>query len=229
MTANRARLDYLLTLLLGWPRWLAVGICLACTCISVLHTQRNSASTSQLSPVVVATHQLTAGIALTSADLRMANWPTTAMPSGAIRKPGDVVGRRLADRLPSGEPIVVDDLLDTSIASALAAGRVATTVTLSNPNQAAIVHQGAVIDLYPGPGDRVLVSGTPVSGTPVSGTVRAIARNVAVLSVLPDAHSGTSGDQSGGLNLVIATDRTTAAQLADHPSGTFLATLTSPP
>ncbi len=173
--------------------------------------------------MLVTARPLGPGVLLTSADMRTADWPAAAIPAGAFRRPEQAIGRRLASQLAGGEPVASGALLEPAIAAALADGKVATTVRLTNPNQGAILRNGAVIDLY-GAADDVLVSGKPI----VSGS-RAVATNVEVLAILPASEGVDSRGQPAELNLVVATDRVTAARLADHLSSSLLATLTRPP
>jgi Flp pilus assembly protein CpaB len=158
---------------------------------------------------------------LAAADLSPARWPATAVPAGALHRSIDAVGRRVAGALARGEPIQLSSLLEPAIAAALGAGQVATTVTLADPHQVAILAIGSRIDLY---------GATPTSGGLVQGAAEgtAVARNALVLAILPATE--LSGDLSppDTPGLIIATDPTTAGRLAAHMSTPFLATLVPP-
>ncbi|MGC8477263.1 MAG: flagellar basal body P-ring formation chaperone FlgA [Acetobacteraceae bacterium] len=52
----------------------------------------------------VAAHPLTAGAVLTAADMRMERRPAALVAGGAARRPGQVVGRELAQALAAGAP-----------------------------------------------------------------------------------------------------------------------------
>jgi pilus assembly protein CpaB len=221
MRLTSLRPDVLFDSLAGWPRRLAAAFCLIAAVVSAL---RPGGSTGQLVPVVVAARPIAAGATLTATDLRIARWPAGDVPSGAVGQLPGAVGGRVAGPLARGEPVSSGVLLAPAVARALALGLVATTVTLTSPDQAAILHTGAVIDLYSGSSDGVMVEGKTVSdGSPA----QPLANDVEVLAVLPaaPAQSAVAGN---GLSLVIAARPATAARLAAHVSGTFLATLVRP-
>lgn len=129
-----------------------------------------------------------------------------------------------------GEPLTPFRLLDTGIADSLSPSQVGATITLSDPGQAVIVHTGASIDIYLGssPDAVVLSDGRPVAGSPLpsSSAGRPIASEIRVIAVLPNADGGGTGRAS--LTIVAAVDRPTAARLAEHPAGPFIATLRPP-
>lgn len=225
MTSTRARLESVLTALAGWPRRLAASVCLVAAAFSALGTAGRPGP-SRLAAVVVAGRPLAAGTLLTTGDLTVARWPASNVPTAMLGRVSDAVGRRVAAALARGEPVSTGSLLEPAIARALAAGRVATTVALADANQAAILHPGALVDLYPESNEAVLAAGKPVSDTTSAGP---IVRNVEVLAVLPaspatDQHLGPQGS----LGLIVAVDPGTAGRLATQLSAAFLATLTPP-
>lgn len=219
MTLPPLRPDALLGVLAGWPRRLAAAFCLVAAVVSAL---RPAASPERLVPVVVAARPVAAGATLTATDLRLARWPAADLPAGALGQLSGAVGGRTAGPLARGEPVGSTVLLAPAVARALALGLVATTVTLSSPDQAAILHTGAVIDLYAGSSDGVLVEGKAVAE---GGSAQPLAEGIEVLAVLP----APSAQARPGLSLVVAARPATAARLAAHVSGTFLATLIRPP
>ena len=196
-------------------------LCLLLAATSVLtRTSARSATT----PTVVASHRLPAGTLLSRQDLRVTAWPAPSMPAGAAQSADAVVGRRMATALGQGMPVTADDLLEPAIARALATGQAATTVDLASESQLAMLRTGARVDLYASP-----IAGTfapQAAGSPgTSGGIGSpVARDAEVLSILPPAASLPDARPA----LVVATDRATAAQLAQVP-GSFLATLVQPP
>ena len=222
MTSTRARCTAALYALAGWPRWLAAGLCLIAAAVAALGSATRSGPPPS-STIVVAARDLPAGHLLVPADLRMVRWPDSALPRDPMPSQAGAIGQRTAQQLFRGEPMSSAALLDPAVVSALAAGQVAASVTLAGRDQGALVHRGAVIDLYPA-SDQGLVGGSPL---PATG--HAIAEHVRVLAVLPDSAPPADGTgQSAGLTVLIATDRQTAGRLAAHLATTFLATLVPP-
>src|ERR1051325_1942814 len=56
-------------------------------------------------PVVVAASDLDLGAELTRDDVRVIQWPANAVPQGAMKDPGEVVGRGLVLPVIQNEPI----------------------------------------------------------------------------------------------------------------------------
>jgi Flp pilus assembly protein CpaB len=210
----------LLTILAGWPRRVAALICLVLAVLGGLGFGGHAAPAA-LGSVLVANRELQAGVVLAGADLSSARWPATSVPAGALHRSAEAVGRRVAGALARGEPIQSSNLLEPAIALALGSGLVATTITLADPHQVAILARGSRVDLYgtASPGGSLAPGAT-------EGT--AVARNALVLAILPA--TALSGDLSppDTPGLIIATDHTTAGRLAAHLSASFLATLVPP-
>src|ERR1700676_1717215 len=99
-----ARMRVLVVLILA----LTVGSALAFATYN--YVQRASPSSRTVSlptrPVVVAATDLALGAELTSGDLRVINWPSNAVPKGAIEDPKYVIGRGLVLPLIENEPIL---------------------------------------------------------------------------------------------------------------------------
>lgn len=122
----------------------------------------------------------------------------------------------------SGLPIGSDALIEPAMLAALAAGRVATTVSLANADELAIVRAGSYVDLWAGGSGGDLVEGKPA---PAAASAP-VASGVQVLSVL----SGTAEvDRAASPTLIVAADRPLAARLGARAGTTFLATLVAPP
>jgi Flp pilus assembly protein CpaB len=217
---HRSRLSSALTLLGGWPRRAAAVLCLCLAVLSAV-SARSPAPTGASTDVVVAVRDLRPGALLTAGDVRIQAWPDANAPPSALHRVADVVGHQAGGSLARGEPVTTARLLDTSILSALRPGQVAVTIALSDQSQAAILHAGALVDLYARAHEGVLADGKPVSS---SGAGRGMATAVRILAVLPNAE-GRSPD---GPSIVIAADSETASHLANLPSGPFLATLRPP-
>jgi len=206
-----------LSYLSGWPRRAAAALCLLVAVGTALTRGRPTAATTV--PTVVTSHPVPAGTVLSPADLTLTRWPASAVPAGGARAVAAVIGRRVAVTVQRGMPITAGDLLEPAIADALAGGQAATTVELASVSQLAILRVGDRVDLYPSADLAPLGDATPATaGSPA-------ARSAEVLSVLP-ASDATPDDKPA---LVVATDRSAAAQLAARASAAFIATLVQPP
>ena len=217
-TSPRFRPDGLLAAVSGWPRRLAALACLLLAAVTAV-TSHSTAPIAR-SPVVLAARALSPGTVLSTADLVAATWPAAQVPSAAVVRRSEAIGRAIGAGMTRGEPITAARLLDSAIASALAPGQVAITVGLISASQAAILQAGALVDLYLGASD--LVAGSSVVASNIG---RPVATAVRVLAVLPQPDGVTGGT---GPSVVLAADRPTATALAEHPAGPFLATLVPP-
>ena len=117
---------------------------------------------------------LTVGTVLSGAALRVVAWPAALVPGGAVHRPLDVIGHRLATPMRVGEAVTTTRLAGVDLTLGLPAGLVAVPVALSSPAGTALLHAGDLVDL--------LVSDIPVSdvspsnvaadgSSPGSGTV----------------------------------------------------------
>ena len=169
----------------------------------------------------MAVRALRPGTVLAAADLGAVRWPDGLVPGSAVRDLSHAVGRTVAAAMTRGEPLTTARLLDTGISAALQPGQVAPTITLADGGQAAILQAGALVDVYAAGAEATYVSGSPLP----SGTSRRLGTGLRVLAVLPASNDPPG---SAGPSLVLAADRSTAARLADVPSGQFLASLVPP-
>lgn len=144
--------------------------------------------------VVVAARDLTAGVPLSSSDLRTVRLPVDAVPSGAVRAPAAAVGRLVPGPVRAGEPLTDVRLLGAALLPP--GSEVATPVRVVERATAALVQAGDVVDV---------LSATPDGSAPAASVVTA----VRVLSV------PLVGDDAGdGALLVLAATRSAAARLA---------------
>jgi pilus assembly protein CpaB len=98
-----ARMRVLVVLILA----LTVGSALAFATYNYVQKAPSSRTVSlPTRPVVVAATDLELGAELTSGDIRVINWPSNAVPKGAIEDPKDVIGRGLVLPLIENEPIL---------------------------------------------------------------------------------------------------------------------------
>jgi Flp pilus assembly protein CpaB len=144
----------------------------------------------QTVPVLVARHDLGAGVVLGHADVRTATYAPGSQPEGLAE---DVLGRTLAAPLRAGEPITDVRL----VAPALAAGypgQVAVPVRVPDPGAVGLLAAGDRIDVYttaPRAREaRLVVPGVSVIAVPAAAApaeTGALTGRIVVLGVPPDA------------------------------------------
>jgi Flp pilus assembly protein CpaB len=135
-------------------RWLAAGLLLTG---ALLFAHPGSARGAPTTPTVVAAHDLPSGATLHAADVRLADLPDDARPSGVLSTLDVVDGQLLAGAVRAGEP-----LTDVRLASAIPASGDPGTATV--PVRLA---DAAVAELLR-PGQRVDVVAAPEPGVPAS-------------------------------------------------------------
>ncbi|MEP7766039.1 SAF domain-containing protein [Sanguibacter sp. 25GB23B1] len=183
----------------------------------------------QLSPprpasvsMVVADRALSAGTALTAADVRVVSVPPGSLPPDALREVGDVVGRTVAVNVTPGT-VVSAPVLSTDLAAQAPPGTVIAAVRLAEPALADLLEPGMRVDLL-APSTQHPETGTSseVPGQPVPGTY--LARS-AVVQPVPRSGSEAQGDgllsldtaESGGTGdlMLVAVTPDEAASLAN--------------
>lgn len=157
-------------------------------------------------PVVVAARDLTPGTVLGADELTLHGLPAQGVPDGAVRATTAVLGRTLAAPVRRGEPLTDVRLAGPELARAVAADPAAVSVPLRlpDPDIAALLHPGAVVDVVT-LGER--------QDEPV-----VLARAARVLAVL---EPGTGTDTAEGRLVLIALDpvganRVAGASLSQH-------------
>ena len=161
-------------------------------------------------PVVVATTDVAAGVALTDEHLAVTHLPSTLMPAGVSADPAELTGRTLAAPVRRGEPVTDVRLVGAGVTALLPEGQVAAPVRLADLAVAALVRSGDRID--------VLAS---VDG---SSTAEVVADDALVVA----ATGGAVADDAGAGLLLVAVSPGTAARLA-AAAATATLTVTLPP
>ena len=133
-----------------WPRLAAAGLCLL-VALALAVRAPGRRRLMHLTRVVIATAHLPAGHVLRAGDLAVARWPAQLRPAGAAAAVDRLVGTRLAGPLGAREPVTPSRLLGADLTAGLAAGVVATTVSLADPGAADLVHAGDQVDLLATP------------------------------------------------------------------------------
>ncbi|WIY82882.1 SAF domain-containing protein [Propionimicrobium sp. PCR01-08-3] len=178
---------------LRWHRR-GLGIAAAMVCLFAILSVLTPAK-PESTPVLVASHALTAGSTLTAADITTIEMPIELMPAEALSDPDEVVGRVLTATLTQGSVLTGAAVLSsrdmTEADERLVPFRVPDAATV------ALLHVG----------DRISVVGSSSDGGVID-----IATDVRI-AALPTTESGSLGGESGAL-VVVAADAETAAQLA---------------
>ncbi len=202
-----------------WPRLAAAGLCLLVALALAVRAPGRPAP-QQLTRVVVANRILPAGHVLRARDLAVARWPAQLRPAGAAAAVERLVGTRLAGPLGAREPITPSRLLGADLTEGLAAGVVATTVSLADPGAADLVHAGDLVDLLATPRPDLGVPDATGPGPPTGVSV--VARRTRVLAVLP-----ASADREA--EAVLAVDRATAVRIARDRTTQMFTVVAGPP
>lgn len=137
----------------------------------------------RLSDVVVATHDLSPGMALSAADIKIEKRSATTLPDGAQTAIDAVAGATLAGPARRGEVLTDVRVLGSRLAD-LAAGPDARVVPLH-------LADAAVLDLLR-PGDVVDVMGAADAGTDAKPTL--VASDAIVVLISPKQKAAGAGD-----------------------------------
>jgi SAF domain len=151
-------------------------------------------------PVLVATHDLAAGLALAPGDVAIVGFAPGTEPGGLVENPA---GRTLAAPLRRGEPVTDVRLVGPRLTDGYP-GLVAAPVRLPDEAAAALLTVGDRIDL--------------VAADPRGGTPRDLALDVPVLAVPP----GTGEGQIGGRLVVLGIPPLARHDLAEAAVREFL-------
>lgn len=182
-----------------------LGAAVACAAISFLLVQGYTARVRALDPgelveVVTVSRSIPRGSLLGRDDLAMLPKPSNFTPPDAITSVDEAVGQVLRADLVEGEVLTQTRLASGAgpVAALVPDGLSAIVVTTGLP-------EGLLI-----PGDRIDLVATYGGGQPWSETV---ATQIEVLDVLPTA-SGTITEGTGGVQLVLLVDDTSAQEIA---------------
>lgn len=124
---------------------LAIGV--ATQSIISAFSAQNPATTQ----VVVAAADLSTGDELTQGSIKIANLPQRFLPEGTINEPESVIGKRIVAPLPSGAPVLSQQLFTSAFAANPPKGTVITGISLDDPITLSILQPGDTIQLYAPP------------------------------------------------------------------------------
>lgn len=162
-----------------WGVAIVAGLGAALLITRYLERRTVSVSTPT-SKIVVAAMDLPLATRLRPEQLRMADWPVTAMPPGAIRDVKDAVDHILTSRVLEGEPLLPGKLAARDAGNGLAA-------LIPSNMRAIAVRVDDVVGVagFIHPDDRVdvIVTIHPVRGGDSETTSKVILQNVKVLAV----------------------------------------------
>ena len=157
--------------------------------------------------VVTAARDVPSGTRLDGRDLTTVRYPPGAVPDGSISDPVRAAGRTLVSAVRRGEPITDVRLAGAGPAPVGAAALVQVPVRVADPEVAALLRPGDVVD--------VLGAGRPetADGSPLPSSARLLASAVRVVTVprTPGSVSAVPGD---GSLVLLATTAATASRLA---------------
>lgn len=74
-----------------------------------------AATPEETVPVVVAAHDIPLGTKLAAEDVRIIQWPASALPQGVTQTPAEVVGRSVITDLQVNEAVLASKLADTGL------------------------------------------------------------------------------------------------------------------
>lgn len=179
-------------------RWHRRSLAAVAAAVAVLATLTVIAPTdAKTVPVLVAAADLPAGQRLSAADLRVAQYPPTLVPSGAASTPDDLIATVLVGATPRGTPLGQYSIVD---ASRLPEGRLLVPVRVDDTAVMSLLRVG----------DLITVIGSDDAGTPV-----VLARRVRIAAVPGTADEGPLGSAgtAGGV-VVVDVDEATAVKLS---------------
>jgi Flp pilus assembly protein CpaB len=176
---------------IGWHRRL-----LAAALAALAVTLAISAARPEPAPtvaVLVAAHDIAAGVVVVADDVRAVQRPADTLPVGALTAPASAVDRTVAVPVRSGEVLTDVRFTGGDLLAGFGPDVVAAPVR---------VLDGGIVELLR-PGDRIDVLATAVSNG-VAGPTRVVAADVPVVAI-PDG-GGTDSYSQGGLVLVATTE-----------------------
>lgn len=185
----------------GRPRRILAGVCAAAAALLALLGAGGRDVRDPMEPVAVASADLTSGAVLSASDVRVAAWPRSSVPSGALRTVEDAAGRRIGAGMGAGEPITEHRLADGGYGGSLRPGSVAVIVAVDA--QALLARAGDRVDIY-----AVDDSSADLASSDTSTGARLVASDAAVLAALPGAGRGEDGQ------LVLDVGRSSIAAVA---------------
>ncbi|MDP9317546.1 MAG: Flp pilus assembly protein CpaB [Actinomycetota bacterium] len=124
-------------------------------------------------PVVVAAHDLTAGVVLSAADVTVVEMPPNVVPSGSAQSAGLVIGDVVAAPLRTGEALTDRRVVGRSLVAGYPRGMVAAPIRIRDAGVVGLLEVGDRIDVYAARRDTsfadLVVAGARVVALPRPG------------------------------------------------------------
>jgi len=182
-------------------RFAVVALCLGVAAASAVDAVRPAPPSTV--PVVIASHDLDAGTALTGADVEIRRLPAGLAPARSYRSPSDVVGTPTAVPVAAGLPVVPGVLVTDDVRGP--AGTVVTAVRFADGAVAGLLRPGMRVDV---------VAATPEGAVAGTVAVRALVLPVPAEASAPADGSGllggSGGDEPAPVLLAVSPDEATA-------------------
>ncbi len=218
----RLRLPLILGSLSLSPRWLSVRrVAAAILAAGALVLAVRPASpapataiTVSQTDVLVAGHDLSAGLRIAADDLQSVARDSAQVPDGALSAVDEVAGRVVTGAVRRGEIITDRRLLGPGLSASLGSGLVASPVRLVDLGVAALLR----------PGDRVDI----LAASADTATAVVVAAGVLVLAVPLSGSEDAAGLEPLGL-VVVAVSAETASRLAAAAASSILTATLLPP
>jgi len=202
----------------GWPRRLFALGCVLLAAMTAMSARRERPP-APAGSVVVAARDLPAGAQLAGADVRVRAWPADLRPPGAMSRPAQVVGHRLAGPIRANEALTRTRLAGAELTAGLPPQLRAVPVELVSSAVPGLVQVGDRIDL--------LVNDQPDGGAAPSPSAHVLAEGVRVLAVA--AQPADPGADSPVTGLIVAADQSTALRIASASGRSVVAAVRKPP
>ena len=168
--------------------------------------------------VLVAARDLPAGARLAGSDVRVLSWPANLRPPGAMSRPGQVIGHRLAGPIGANEALTGTRLTGAELTAGLPPQLRAVPVELTGSALPGLVQVGDRIDL--------LVNDQPAGVAAGPPSAHELAEGVRVLAV---AGRPPDPDTGGQIGLIVAADQPTALRIAAAVGRSVVAAVRRPP
>jgi pilus assembly protein CpaB len=165
--------------------------------------------------LLVAAHNLDNGVLIKDGDIKVADWGGP-IPTGAIVKPEDAIGRGVVQQIYEGEP-----LLETRVAAKGAGAGLAATIPPGMRAVALRVNDIVGVAGFVTPGMKVdiLIAGTPPKGNGGLGTLqKTLLQNVEVLSAGQNIQKDAEGKpiSVGVVNMLVTPEQAEVLSLASN-------------
>jgi len=181
----------------------------------VISAQFAANKTAATNRVLVATHNLENGALIKDADVRMSDWGGP-VPTGAILKTEDALGRGVVSQIYENEPI-----LDSRLAAKGAGAGLAATIPPGMRAVAVRVNDIVGVAGFVIPGTKVdlLIAGTPPKGNGGLGDMtKTLMQNVEVLSAGQNITKDAEGKpiSVGVVNMLVTPEQAEVLSLASN-------------